>query len=317
MTVMAGLMAFNGFLGGGNVVLGNATDDQLRQLSLNTGISYDLLKSQQRAEMASAGSQGLDGEAVIPTVELKLKSNPKNPRKARKKNIKILRKALRPPNYNLGLFKIYRYNAPHECACCGVDVRRFLEGDNAYAHIEDEKTGLSLADTYWFNEDTGKAIKPHARTHADHGDEMNSTYCPAHLHIYHTLKSLLDEQEFAEDGFTSRKVSKGTKFMKVTGMGALTKGFKSAENRSTPESILKYESFFKMIHADAEHGKGIKIMQYENPISGIVDFVTVSFDLRILQTEQNLMQSNFVANQSLTANQMNMNEQPQAGQQQQ
>ena len=72
-----------------------------------------------------------------------------------------------------------------------------------------------------------------------------------------------------------------------------------------------------MIHADAEHGKGIKIMQYENPISGIVDFVTVSFDLRILQTEQNLMQSNFVANQSLTANQMNMNEQPQAGQQQQ
>ena len=160
--------------GGGNVILGTATDDQLRQWSLNTGIPYELLKSQQRAEMASGGSQGLEGDAVMPTVELKLKSNPKNPRKARKKNIKILRKALRPPNYNLGFFKIYRYNAPHECACCGVDVRRFLEGDNAYAHITDEKTGLSLADTYWFNEDTGKAIKPHARTHADHGDEMNS-----------------------------------------------------------------------------------------------------------------------------------------------
>ena len=99
------------------------------------------------------------------------------------------------------------------------------------------------------------------------------------------------------------------------GMGALTKGFKSTDNRSTPESILKYETFFKMIHSDAEHSKGIKIMQYENPISGIVDFVTVSFDLRILQTEQNLMQSNFIANQNLTANQMNVNEQAQIGQQ--
>ena len=316
MTVMAGLMAFNGFMGGSNVSLSNITDEQLRQVALNTGINYELLKAQQRAEMASAGSQGIEGEAVIPTVELKLKSNPNNPRKARRKNIKILRKALRPPNYNLGLFKIYRYNAAFECAMCGVDVRRFLEGDNAYAHIVDEKTSLSLADVYWFNEDTGKPNKPHARSHGDHGDELNSTYCPAHLHIFHTLKSLLDEQEFAEDGFTSRKVSKGTRFMKVTGMGALTKGFKSTDNRSTPESILKYEQFFKMIHADAEHSKGVKLMQYENPISGIVDFVTVSFDLRILQTEQSLMQSNFVANQNLTAKQMNMNEMPQMGQQQ-
>ena len=190
---------------GGGISLSGLNDDQLRQLAAESGISFQMLKAQQRAEMASAGSQGpLDGkeESLVPTVEIKLKSDPKNPRKARKKNIKMLRKALRPPNYNLGLFKIYRYNAAYECACCGVDVRRFLEGDNAYAQIYDDDLNLSLADIYWFDEDTGNAQKPHARTHGDHGDQMNSTLCPAHLHIFHTLKSLVQEQELESDGIT-------------------------------------------------------------------------------------------------------------------
>ena len=171
-----------------NVRLGGLSDAELQQLAATTGVNFRLLKSQQQAEMASAGSQGdiEKGESLVPTVEIQLKTNPKNPQKARKQNIKMLRKALRPPRYNLGLYKIYRYNAAHECACCGVDVRRFIEGDNAYAHILDDDTGLSLADLYWFNED-GTTKKPHARTHGDHGDELHSTLCPAHLHIFHTL----------------------------------------------------------------------------------------------------------------------------------
>ena len=231
LSTLAGLMAWNGFnpmrgFGwGGGMTLRGMTDDQLQVLANQSGVSYQLLKTQQRAEMASAGSTGDIGEEqLIPTVEIQLKQNPKNPKKARKKNIKMLRKALKPPSYNLGLFKIYRYNAAHECACCGVDVRRFLEGDNAYAHIVDEGTGLSLADIYWFDEDTGNARKPLARTHGDHGDEMNSTLCPAHLHIYHTLKSIVQEQEFAEEGLLMKPVSKGTKFMKVPGMKTLIGG---------------------------------------------------------------------------------------------
>jgi len=205
------------FFGGGSVSLSGVPDEQLRILSTQTGIAYELLKSQQRAEMASAGSSGnMDDEQMIPTVEIRLRTNHKNPQKARKKNIKMLRKALRPPNYNLGLFKVYRYNAAHECACCGVDVRRFLEGDNAYSHITDDRTGLSLSDIYWFNEDTGNANKPHARTHGDHGDEMNSTLCPAHLHIYHTLRCLVEEHELATEGF-GKKVAKGTRFLRVPG----------------------------------------------------------------------------------------------------
>jgi len=298
LSVMAGLMAWMNPMSympyQRGVKLHGLDDEQLKLMSAQTGISFELLKSQQRAEMASAGSTGdIGDEQLIPTVEIQLKSNPKNPKKARKQNIKMLRKALRPPNYNLGLFKIYRYNAAHECACCGVDIRRFLEGDNAYAHIVDERTSLSLADIYWFDEETGNARKPLARTHGDHGDEMNSSLCPAHLHIFHTLKSLVQEHEMAEEGF-SRIASKGTKFTKIPGVSSLM-GSGSAKNRSTPESLLKYEQFFAMIHKDAQHSKGVSLTTLPNPTSGVVDIVQVTFDLRALQAENLLAQRNAMA----------------------
>jgi hypothetical protein len=290
-------MSWVPFMGGGTPSLTALNDEQLRVLSAQSGISFDLIKAQQRAEMASSGSSGgVDDkqDLLIPTVEIQLKQNAKNPKKARKKNIKMLRKALRPPNYNLGLFKIYRYNAAYECACCGVDVRRFLEGDNAYAHIVDERTGLSLADMYWFDEDTGQAKKPHARTHGDHGDEMNSTLCPAHLHIKHTLTSLQQEHDLETEGF-SKKVSKGTRFQKIPGVGAMMKGVGGKkQNRSTVESLQKYEPFFEMIHRDAAHSKGITMVQHPNPISGVADIVMVTFDLRALQLESQQMQNQYL-----------------------
>tara|TARA_R110000787_G_scaffold37741_4_gene95679 strand:+ start:9314 stop:10297 length:984 start_codon:yes stop_codon:yes gene_type:complete len=294
LSTVAGLMAWNamGFnpFSNGSISLRGMNDEQLRVLSAQTGVSYGLLRTQQRAEMASAGSTGDIGEEqLIPTVEIQLKSNPKKPHKARKQNIKMLRKALRPPNYNLGLFKIYRYNAAHECACCGVDIRRFLEGDNAYAHIVDERTSLSLADIYWFDEDTGNAKKPLARTHGDHGDEMNSTLCPAHLHIFHTLRSIIQEKEMADDGF-ARVASKGTKFTRIPGMSTLMGS--APKNRSTAESLMKYEPFFDMVHKDSQHSKGVSLQQLPNPVTGVVDIVTITFDLRAIQSETMLAQRN-------------------------
>lgn len=293
------------FFGNGGVSLNGVSDDQLRVLSQQTGIAYELLKAQQRAEMASAGSSGdMHDDQMIPTVEINLKTNHKNPAKARKKNIKMLRKALRPPNYNLGLFKVYRYNAPHECACCGVDVRRFLEGDNAYSHIVDDRTGLSLADIYWFNEDTGQAQKPHARTHGDHGDQMNSTLCPAHLHIYHTLKCMVEEQEMAQEGF-GKVVAKGTRFLRVPGLTG-----KAQKNRSTPESLMKYEPFFRMVQQDAQYSKGVVMTQHPNPMTGIADLVSITFDLRALQMEQLTQQAQMGINPQM----QQMNQQMEAKQ---
>lgn len=282
------------FWGSGIRLIG-LDDKQLQQLALETGVNFQLLKSQQRAEMASAGSTGMveeGGESLVPTVEIRLRTNPGNPRKARKKNIKMLRKALRPPAYNLGLFKVYRYNAHFECACCGVDCRRFLPesgDDNAYSHIKDDNTGLSLSDMYWFDPASGEARKPHARSRGDHGDELNSTLCPAHLHIFHTLNQLVEEEELESEGVT-RPVSLGTKFLRVPGFTR-----RKEQNRSTPDSLLKYEAFFKEIQKDANYQKGITLTQHPNPISGVADLITVTFDLRALQIQTAMEQQRIMS----------------------
>ena len=48
-------------------------------------------------------------------------------------------------------------------------------------------------------------------------------------------------------------------------------------NRSTMESLQKYEPFFAMIQKDAAHSKGITMVQHPNPISGVADIVMVTF----------------------------------------
>jgi len=275
----------------GNIRLAGLSDEELIKLSQETGLAFPMLKAQQRAEMASTGNAmpGDEEEAFVPTVEIRLITNPKNPQKARKKNIKMLRKTLRPPRYWFGFFSIYRYNAAHECACCGADIRRFIEGsDNAYAHIIDEDTRMSLADIYWFDEETGQPRKPHARTHGDIGDELNSTLCPAHLHIFHTLKKLTQEQMLQSDGL-SRPTSIGTKFLRVPGLSA-----PKNRNRSTTDSLIKYEPFFRMIQQDTQHQKGITMTQHPNPISGVADLVTITFDLRALQIQDSMKQQSTI-----------------------
>jgi len=147
---------------------------------------------------------------------------------------------------------------------------------------------MSLADIYWFDEETGQPRKPHARTHGDIGDELNSTLCPAHLHIFHTLKKLTQEEMLQTDGL-SRPTSIGTKFLRVPGLSA-----PKTRNRSTTESLIKYEPFFRMIQQDTQHQKGITMTQHPNPISGVADLVTITFDLRALQIQDSMKQNSTI-----------------------
>ena len=115
-----------------------------------------------------------------------------------------------------------------------------------------------------------------------------------------------------------RPVSKGTKFLKVPGMSALMGG-SSAQNRSTTESLLKYEPFFKMIQQDTKHKKGIVLTQYPNPITGVADLVSVTFDLRALQMSDAMSQRQAIGlqNANMTQNtipsaQAGVNQSPQS-----
>tara|TARA_R100001079_G_scaffold57617_1_gene29464 strand:+ start:95 stop:460 length:366 start_codon:yes stop_codon:yes gene_type:complete len=92
---------------------------------------------------------------------------------------------------------------------------------------------------------------------------------------------MLEEHELEDEGF-GKIVAKGTRFLKVPGLS----GKSSAKNRSTPESLAKYAPFFQMIQQDAQYSKGVVLNQHVNPVTGVADLVTVTFDMRALQLEQ-------------------------------
>ena len=83
----------------------------------------------------------------------------------------------------------------------------------------------------------------------------------------------------------SRPTSLGTKFLRVPGFSA-----PRIKNRSTTESLIKYAPFFRMIQQDVQHQKGISMTQHSNPISGVADLVTITFDLRALQIQDSQRQ---------------------------
>ena len=108
----------------------------------------------------------------------------------------------------------------------------------------------------------------------------------------------------------------GTKFLRVPGFGA-----PKTKNRSTTESLVKYEPFFRMIQQDVQHQKGISMTQHPNPISGVADLVTITFDLRALQIQDAQRQRgmigvpavNSAAPQQQQTNVPSPNPQPEAG----
>ena len=49
---------------------------------------------------------------------------------------------------------------------------------------------------------------------------------------------------------------------------------------------MKYEPFFRMVQQDAQYSKGVVMTQHPNPMTGIADLVSITFDLGALQMEQ-------------------------------
>jgi hypothetical protein len=99
---------------------------------------------------------------------------------------------------------------------------------------------------------------------------------------------MVEEHEMENEGF-GKAVSKGTRFLKVPGLNR-----SQAKNRSTPESLAKYGTFFQMIQKDAQYSKGVSLTQHANPITGVADLVTVTFDMRAMQLEQMAQQQSMM-----------------------
>ena len=216
-----------------------------------------------------------------------------DPRKARRKDIRQAYKLLRPAKRSIIsparlLGSKYLYNKQtHVCVVDGCNCSELIQHDNLYARICDEDTGRSLWEMYWQNPVTGEPSAFLAMDRVTSGRRMRGTYCPEHLHLYHLLCKWEAEQEKENEMQPSRfkdKVKRGVSIVTVP-VSTMKR-----DEIPVPEMLAKYEPFFELLERDSRVTKGININHYTNPMTGLNDITTVTFDLRIFQDELAKMQ---------------------------
>ncbi len=216
-----------------------------------------------------------------------------DPRKARRKDIRQAYRRLRPatrriisPARLLGSKFLYNKQT-HVCVVDGCNCSELIQHDNLYARICDEDTGRSLWEMYWQNPVTGEPSAFLAMDRVTSGRRMRGTYCPEHLHLYHLLCKWEAEQEKENEMQPSRfkdKVKRGVSIVTVP-VSTMKR-----DEIPVPEMLAKYEPFFELLERDSRMTKGININHYTNPMTGLNDITTVTFDLRIFQDELAKMQ---------------------------
>ena len=263
-------------------------ENQLMALSQqgNAGLSHAQLLEMQSAQ------KGMQEAAKKTNIEVpKVNFYPSthaDGRKARKQDIKQARRLLSPTKRHIlnplrwiwGMK--YKFNKrASQCVIDGCDVENLIIHDNLYTKVTDEASGRSLWDMYWINPITNQPEAFVARDKITDGRRMKGTYCPEHLHLYHLLCKWEDEQEAERS-----KSKRGMKDMVKKGVSTVAIPISIVKKKNnTPEMLEKYEPFFEMLDKDSKTTKGISLLHYKNPDSGLNDITMVVFDLRMFQNE--------------------------------
>mgnify|MGYP003131865396 CR=1 FL=1 len=269
-----------------DVNLANMSQAHLMALGQQGNTNHEQLLEMQSAQQGMkqvAEKKNLE----VPKVNFYPSRHP-DPRKARKQDIKQARKLLTPTKrawYNPLRWvwgHKYRYNRQSNlCVIDGCNCEELIKYDNLYAKICDEETSESLWDLYWRNPVT-KTPEPFvAREQVTNGRKMKGTYCPEHLHLYHLLCKW--EAEADKD---HSKTKMGMKEMVKKGVSTIAVPVSIIKKKdNTPEFLKKYEPFFIELEKDSKSQKGISLLHYKNPETGINDVTMIVFDLRLFQTE--------------------------------
>ena len=127
-------------------------------------------------------NRGLDWDAVMPVIEFTFSTHA-DPVRARKQNIKKAMKTLRPTKRITGFFGYKFANAPFRCVITGVDCRNMDYGDLFNQYFRDPSTMQARPFRPWTGVIEGK------------GRQLNGTYCPQAMQLYHLLQEWLEQEE--------------------------------------------------------------------------------------------------------------------------
>ena len=199
---------------------------------------------------------------VAVQIDFNLSEHP-NPVKQRRQNIKRAIKALRPmkrPFWSPRKYWIggkYMHTKPHQCVIDGSNCMGADYGDLFDQYFRDPQTMQVKKFQPWTGVLPGK------------GRQLNGTYCPQHLMLYHKLMEWIELEEAESDpGFFSRLKKKGVAFVPV----------KRGPKKEEHPLIVKWTPAFIEAQKD-----GLPIVHYKNPITGENDITMIVFDNRVLQ----------------------------------
>jgi len=252
----------------------------------NSMLTHEALMAQATAQ-AAMQEVAAGANLQVPKVNFYPSRHP-DPLKARRKDIRQAYRLLTPTKRHLLnpvrtlLGRKYRYDKQaHVCVIDGCDCAALIQVDNLYNKIMDDETGVSLWEYYWKNPVTGQAEAFVAKDKVTSGRKMRGTYCPEHLHLYHLLCKWEAEEDKVSEANPRRlrdRMKKGVSMVTVPVAAVKVKD-------PTPSFLQKYEPFFAELEKDSKKTKGISIMYYENPATGLNDVTMIAFDLRIFQQE--------------------------------
>ena len=200
-------------------------------------------------------NRGMDWDAVMPVIEFTFSTHP-DPVKARKQNIAKAMKTLRPVKRFTGFFGYKFAKAPFRCVITGVDCRNMDYGDLFNQYFRDPSNMQPRPFRPWTGVIEGK------------GRQLNGTYCPQAMQLYHLLQEWLEQQSQEDErGFFKAMKKKGVKFVPI----------KKSPKKEEHPLIVKWTPAFIEAQRD-----GLPVIHYKNPVTGENDITMIVFDNRVL-----------------------------------
>jgi len=209
---------------------------------------------QMMGQMPQHNEEGYDD--MVTAVDFSLSENP-NPKKQRRENIKRAIKALKPVKRSF-FIPGYRRRKSHQCSVDGIDCRDKDYGDLFSMYFRNTVTLEVQPFRHWTGVLPGK------------GRQLDSTLCPQHMMLYHSLMEWVEQEEAeADPGFLTRLAKRGVAFVPIK---------RHKEEESSNPLIVKYTPIIMEMMKD-----GIPMHHYINPITGENDLTTIILDNRVLK----------------------------------
>ena len=145
---------------------------------------------------------------------------------------------------------------PFRCVITGVDCRNMDYGDLFNQYFRDPSNMQPRPFRPWTGVIEGK------------GRQLNGTYCPQAMQLYHFLQEWLEQQSQEDErGFFKAMKKKGVKFVPI----------KKSPKKEEHPLIVKWTPAFIEAQRD-----GLPVIHYKNPVTGENDITMIVFDNRVL-----------------------------------